>query len=173
MGRINGLRGEHRIDFVLKIAVQNALLFLRKLLVTHQTHASFPQLGGQLFAPMVLGALQQLERAPPYFRQLSGRAHAVRGGGGDAVAVLMQDIGHPHHEKFVQIVVENSQELDLFQKRTAGVRGFFQHPGVEIQPVDFPVDIEIGAGQFTFFLIGTARFRSGSFGRGRFGLGHG
>ena len=74
---------------------------------------------------------------------LAGVMRAV----GGAVAVLAQDVGHADHEKFVEVVIEDGKEFELFQQGLPGREGLVQNLGVEVQPVDFPVEEKVGAGK--------------------------
>ena len=47
----------------------------------------------------------------------------------------------------------------LLKERETGIRGFVEHFRIEVQPIDFPVQVQVGAGQFTDFLCGAQLLR--------------
>ena len=57
---------------------------------------------------------------------------------------------NPHHEELVQVVAENSHELQSFEQRRARVEGFVQHPIVKFQPTEFAVEIVLGITEIGF-----------------------
>ena len=52
--------------------------------------------------------------------------------------------GHPHHEKFVEIVAEDGTEFGLLQQRGALIQGLNQHALIEGDPAELSVDVEVG-----------------------------
>ena len=96
---------------------------------------------------MPVGRFLQGQNPLADFRQLAGRAQLVRRAAGQAVFVLLHDARHPDHEKFVQVVVKDSQKFQLFQQRKARIQRLVKHPGVEFQPAQFAVQIQIRAAQ--------------------------
>ena len=47
---------------------------------------------------------------------------------------------HPHHEKLIQIGGTDGQEFAPLQQGVIGVGRFLQHPAVEIDPAQLPVE---------------------------------
>ena len=50
---------------------------------------------------------------------------------------------HAHHEEFVEVVAEDGAEFGLIQQGSAWINGLGQHPFVEGDPTQFPVDVAI------------------------------
>ena len=73
MARIDGLRGQDRVDFVPEIAVEEFALLFREVRIAHQAYALVVQLRGQPLAPMLLGAGNQNKNLAPDFGELFGR----------------------------------------------------------------------------------------------------
>ena len=48
--------------------------------------------------------------------------------------------GDPHHVELVEVAGEDGEELGPLQQRRAGVLGQRQHPGVEVEPGQLPVE---------------------------------
>ena len=78
--------------------------------------------------------------------ELLGRRQPVRALLDDALAHLVLQAGDAHHEEFVEVVGRNGQEPQPLQHRMVLVLGLLQHPAVEVQPGEFPVDEPLGAG---------------------------
>ena len=69
---------------------------------------------------------------------------AVVAEGGDAGIHLGLQGGHPHHEELIEVVAEDGAELRLLQQGGVFVERLGQHPVVEGDPAQLPVDIELG-----------------------------
>ena len=52
--------------------------------------------------------------------------------------------GHPHHEEFIEVVAENGAELGLLQQGRVFIQGQGQHPLIEGDPSQLPIEIELG-----------------------------
>ena len=70
-------------------------------------------------------------------RQSVGRAHR------QAHLVAAFEARDPHHVELVEIRREDRQELGALQQRQRRVGGQRQHPGVEVQPAQFPVEVAV------------------------------
>ena len=68
---------------------------------------------------------------------------AVVAEGGDAGIHLGLQGGHPHHEEFIEVVAEDGAELRLLQQGGVFVERLGQHPVVEGDPAQLPVDVEL------------------------------
>ena len=159
VARIDGLRGQDGVDFVPEVAVEELALLFREVRIAHQAYALVVQLRGQPLAPMLLGAGNQNKHLAPDFGELFGGRHAVRRRGHGPAAVLAIDVRHPDHKEFIEVVVEDGEEFKLLKERETGIRGFVEHFRIEVQPIDFPVQVQVGAGQFTDFLCGAQLLR--------------
>jgi len=96
---------------------------------------------------VLIGCFLQGQNPLADFRQLAGRAQLVRRAAGQTVLVLLHDARHPDHEKFIQVIVKNSQKFQLLQQRKTRIQRLVKHPGVEFQPAQLAVQIQIRAAQ--------------------------
>ena len=96
-------------------------------------------------------------------RNLLLGGEAVVAEGGDPGILLGLQGGHPHHEELIEVVAEDGAELGLLQQRGVFVEGLGQHPVVEGNPTQLPVDVERGIDHGC-----SGRCRHG----GRVGMGH-
>ena len=72
---------------------------------------------------------------------------AVRAAGDHAGLDLLAQPRHPDHEELVEVAGVDRQVLQPLQQRHVGVGGHRQHPVVELEPGEFPVDVQVGVGQ--------------------------
>ena len=77
--------------------------------------------------------------------ELLGGGQAVGAAGVGAGLVQLQDAGDANFVEFVEIAGDDGHELDAFEQGIALVLGLFEHAGVEVEPGEFAVDIELGA----------------------------
>jgi hypothetical protein len=47
------------------------------------------------------------------------------------------------HEEFVEIGVHDGQELHPLEQRRAGILSLVQHPTIELEPRELPVQIQL------------------------------
>ena len=160
MAGIYGLRREHGIDLVSEIGQKKTPLLFGQFIIVHQMHIPFPQQWHELLQPVLACHGKQGRRLAANFRKLPGRTHAVGLGTLRALAVLPQHLGHAHHEELVQVVVEYGKKLGLFQQGKPLVQRRFQHPGIEVQPAQFPVQVIVLRGQIDFLLTCLLRCRT-------------
>src|SRR5690606_13413685 len=73
-----------------------------------------------------------------YLKRLQAIRAGVLTGAGD----LLLESGHADFEELVQIAGEDQQELQAFQQRVGLVQRLFQHPDIELQLGQLPVDVE-------------------------------
>ncbi len=69
-------------------------------------------------------------------------SHAVGRALDDAGGHLPLEPGDPDLEELVEIAAEDAEELEPLEQRRAGVERLVQHPAVELQPGELPVDVE-------------------------------
>ena len=60
----------------------------------------------------------------------------------NAAADLAQKSGYAYHHEFVDVVGEDGEKFDAFEKRVTEVGGFFEDAAVELDEGDFSVDVE-------------------------------
>ncbi len=77
-------------------------------------------------------------------RKLLARRQAVLRRRIDPGAQLPEQAGDTHHEEFIEIIGRNRDETNSLQQGVRQVRGFEQHPAVELQPGQLAVDEALG-----------------------------
>ena len=77
-------------------------------------------------------------------RQLLADGQAVGGADGQPGALPALEPGDAHHVELVEVAGEDRQELHPLQQRQRLVLGQLQHPGVEVQPGQLPVQEAVG-----------------------------
>ena len=75
--------------------------------------------------------------------QLLARRQAVGGPHRQAHLVAALEPGDPHHVELVEVRGEDRQELGPLEQRQRRVRGQRQHPGVEVEPAQFAVEVAV------------------------------
>ena len=51
--------------------------------------------------------------------------------------------GDSYSVEFVHIIGEDSEKIETFQKRYSRIGGFEQHPLIEVEPTQFPIEIQL------------------------------
>ena len=106
------------------------------------------ELALQLGAVMLLLLIKQWSDVLPDCLELLQRGATVLAAFLDPRLNLCLEGGHPHHEELIEIVAEDGAELRLFQQWSAFIQCLDQHPFVEGDPAEFPIDVEIGGENF-------------------------
>ena len=75
-------------------------------------------------------------------RELFFRRHAVVGELADLGGDLLPEARDPHLEELVQVGAEDREELDPLEQRGAGILRLVEHPAVELEPGQLPIDVE-------------------------------
>ena len=104
----------------------------------------FGKLAGQR-PPDPLLMLQQQIGALGDRLQLLRRGQTIGRSLLDLLAILSDQSGEANHEKFIEIAAGNRQEAQPLEQRMGAVFRFLDHPLVEAQPTDFPVEIAFAA----------------------------
>ena len=141
MARVDDLGREDRIDVLLKPGLELLALLAAERRELRDDDTLFAQGGLQGLEPEILGTVDEGRHLLTDDRELTARRNSVGARGGDARLFLTEDVGDANHEEFVEVVPENREELHALEKRHAGVFGFGEHLLVEVDPVDFPVEI--------------------------------
>ena len=138
--RIHGLRRDQRENVEqIKLAHLFAL-GLGQPLVTPQRDVLFFQQPVQMGRQQPL-LFHQIAHHRQTFAQLLLRAAAIHRQFPHPRPNLLLEAADPLHEKLVEIGTDNRHELDPFQQRGAFILRLMQHPPVERQPGQFPVQI--------------------------------
>ncbi len=167
--RIDRERGQHREDLLPEVGAQPLALGRAQLAPADHLDA----LGGQL-GPDLLGEAgrmpgDQVGRPLGDQLELVAQRDPVAAAHRQAGAEPALQSGDPDHVELVEVAREDGQELGPLQQRGVRVLGERQHPGVEVEPGQLPVEEavlgQLGRGIRLENLLGP--------GRGRFvGLGH-
>src|SRR4029077_5285330 len=73
-------------------------------------------------------------------RELLGRRPSVGTALGDTFAYLSLDAGDADHEEFVKVIGGNREEPHALKRGMARINRLFQHPAIEMQPGQLPVN---------------------------------
>jgi hypothetical protein len=77
--------------------------------------------------------------------ELLGWRHAIGPGAAlDAGLHLLLQAAYPHHEELIEVRAEDCQKLQPLEQWHLGVLGLLQHPAIELEPAQLPVEIEGG-----------------------------
>jgi hypothetical protein len=158
MGRVHGLGRDQGEDVAQVDLAQLPLLRLVQIVISLHPYAVIGQQSTHLLpdAPLVLLDVAHLGVA---FGDLQLGAAPVDGQFLHAGAQLLLEAADALHEEFVEIGVDDGQELDPLQQRCALVLGLVQHPAVEVQPGQFPVEIPFRRVQVEFGRLGCCLIR--------------
>ena len=143
--RIDGERRQQRKNVREKEILEPGLLRLADIGSVNQRNAGFRERPPQL-APLGLLILDQQQHGFGNAHKLLGGCQAFGAFGADAGAHLRSKAGDAHHEKFVEVVGRDREELQPLQQGIAAIGGFFENAPVEIEPGEFAVDKTVGAG---------------------------
>src|SRR5206468_11597879 len=72
---------------------------------------------------------------------------AVRAGLGHAGVDLVVDTGDADHEELVQVPRVDGEELEALEEREPLVLRELEHPVVELEPAELPVEVELREGR--------------------------
>ena len=123
MRRIDGKRRQQRKDVSEKVVFEPGLLGARHVGTVDQNNAGRSQLRPQL-APLRLLVLHKHHHGFGDPSELLGGSEPFRALGADAFPHLRAETGHAHHEKFIEIVCRDRQELEPLEQRISAVRRF-------------------------------------------------
>ena len=147
MRRIDRQRGQHREHFRQEIVFEPLPLLGRGLLRLQDGDSGRPHLL-QEPAPTALLPHHQLFGDRVDLGELLRGRQAVVGDDLDMRGNLAAQTRHANHEELIQIAAGDRQEAEALQQRVVFVVGFLEHPRVEVEPGDFPVDVAFSGRHF-------------------------
>ena len=139
MGGVDRERGEHREDLLVEDPVQMAAVLVIEGRVGAEPH---PRLGEQRAdrGERARLLLIELERPRSDPAQLLGGGEAVGREGAYPRGALGVQVGDAHLEELVEVGAEDGHELGALERPLPGVVGLHEHPGVELEPAEMPVE---------------------------------
>ena len=143
MGRIDRLRRQDWKDMAFKMITQPAEVGLGELSDPFDLDFLFIQQTAQL-APTGLLGLHQFGRLLFNGFDLLGRCHAILAGPHHAGAKLLAQARIANHEKFIEVIRGDGQKTKALKQWMRDVVCFFQHPLIELQPGQLPVQKSLG-----------------------------
>ncbi len=167
MPRVDGQGSEHREDVVAEVRGQSPLVRLVDLVPVHQPDPVVLQRGQHIAGEAMPQPLHQFLGAHRDPFQLLGDRHPVRARHPQTHLRPAFEPGDAHHVELVEVGGEDRQELHPLEQRLVGVLGEFEHPGVEVQPGQFPVQEPIGRQWRRRGLVGDGLLRRSALGAGR------
>ncbi len=138
--RIDRQGREDRKDLVVKELPGVFAIGIVQLRPTADSDAVLLEAGMQGLEPALHLPAQQDRDALVDERELLVGRQPVDGAGGDAGVALAVQAADALHEEFVEVVREDGQEPDAFQKRNAIVLGQLEHTLVEVEPTQLAVE---------------------------------
>jgi hypothetical protein len=141
---IDGERREQREDMAQEMILEPGLLLFGHVRPLDQGD-TLPDQGLAKLAPAFLLIAGQSRHRLGDQAQLLGRGETVGTLGGDAGLELSLEAGHPDHEEFIEVVGRNGQEAHPLEQRMRAIVRFLEHPAIEMEPGQFPIDEPIRA----------------------------
>ena len=157
MPRIDRLRRENRINLRLEPREKRSLGIRRQLIIRSDPDACLGKGGLQFLGPVSSRYINKRQRLFANFRQLTGGRHLVRAGRTGTRLVLLKDVRHADHEKFIKIRIENREELHLIEQRAVRLNRGFENALIEVEPGKLTVRIESRRSERSYLALGTLR----------------
>ena len=142
-GGIQRQWAQHRLDFAEKIARQPGRLSLGPAVRRHEDDAVFREFRHEHIVEQLILLIDQPHRASADGLQLVGDAESIRTALQCAGLQKLLEARHPDLKEFVEIRAGNAQESYSLQERNPAVLGLLQHPLIEVEKRQFPVDVEL------------------------------
>jgi len=142
VGTVERKGSEDREDLLPEESLKGMPVLFPEFPVLEDRDAGSLQGGEEIFFPERHLLPDERKQCPVYGPKLPGRAHAVRGSLEDSLLNLPVQPRDPDHEELVEVVGEDREELDPFQEGVAPICRLLEHPPVELDPGEFPVDEE-------------------------------
>ena len=139
VGRIDREGGEDRKNSVVEHLAQMAAVVDVELIPRAKADALGVQRGQQSVDEDLVGAGDEFLDPIGDLGELLGGGHPVGGRLDDAGFDLVEQAGDTHLVELVEVLAEDGEKLCPFKHRNRGVGGQRQHPGIEVEPAEFPV----------------------------------
>jgi hypothetical protein len=144
MSRVDRERSQHRKDLLPEHRVQLAQLALGDIGGADERDAGFGKGRDDVAVEQAdLTVDQALDPGANDPELLEGR-HTVRRGDRHRGQDLFLEPRHPNLEEIVEVLAEDRQEPDPFEDGKLGILRHGQHPLVEIEPGQLPVEVAGG-----------------------------
>ena len=114
MGRIHPLRGQQRVNIFMKVLIDLPLLLLVQALVANYFYSPSREASEQFFFKFLLLGQKVTDEFITLHDLLAGRSAIHRQFAYTGPDLLLQATD-TFHEKFIEIGIDNGQELDAFQ----------------------------------------------------------
>ena len=157
MSRVDRLRRENRINLRLEPREKRSLSIRRKLIIRSDPNTCLSKSGLQFLSPVSSRYINKSKRLFADFRQLTGGRHLIGAGRTGTRLVLLKDIRHTDHEKFIKIRIENREELHLIEQRAVRLNRRFENALIEVEPGKLAVRIESRRSERSHLALSTLR----------------
>nr|CEL15387.1 hypothetical protein [Kibdelosporangium sp. MJ126-NF4] len=141
--RIDRERCQHREDLVGEVDAQPLLVVLLQLRPAHDPDPALRQLRSHTLLERRRLLFDELLVALGDVRQLLARGQPVGAAHRKPGLPAALEPGDPDHVELVEVGCEDREELRPFEQRLRLVLGQGEHPGIEVQPGQFPVEIPV------------------------------
>jgi hypothetical protein len=139
MAGIDSQGREHREDPLLEGLHEELLVVGVELVPAREADPLIGEGRHHLVEEQPLESLHQGLHAHSNLEQLLGRGAAVGRGAPDPGRHLLLEAGHPHLEELIEVLAEDGEELGPLEQRHVAAVGQREHPGVEVEPGQLPV----------------------------------
>ncbi len=140
--RVDPQWGEDRKDLCLEVGAQPIAISISKISIAKNLDAGGVQQRLQFFIEDPTLLLHHGEHDGAKLFELLGGGHAVRRQVDHAGLDLILQARDTDHEELVEIRAEDRQELDALEERMAGILHLLQHPAIELDPAQLPIEIQ-------------------------------
>ena len=144
MRRIDRERRQQRENVVKEMILDPGPLGLGDVATVDQNDADLGQDAAQIAPDRLLIDGELRNRLVDQDKLFGGR-QTVGAALRDALPDLGLDAGDPDHEELVKVIGRNRQKPDPLERGMAGIDRFLQHPAIEMQPGQLPIDEALGA----------------------------
>src|SRR5690606_13943576 len=133
---------QHGENLVLEEQLQRLAPVFRKVRVVRDEQVVLVELWNDIVPETPILQFQHRQQALADGRQLLGWRQPVGGRFDDSRRDLLAQAGYANHEKLIEIIGKNRQELHTFQQRQRVIQRFFQDAVVELQHAQLAIDVQ-------------------------------